>query len=288
MLLVKLINKVQEMKSHYETFNQTEARDFMKSHSQSDYTLLDVREDWEYEESHIPGSYHIPLSDLAERYKEVDVQKPVIAYCRAGGRSAAAASLLKGQGYGDVYNLMGGIGQWENEQAVGPATAGMLYFTGNESIEEIVAMACRMEVNLGEFYKTMAAKAEDADVTATLEKLANFEEKHRNWLLIIYKQMTGEELSEEFLTASLSEHSDVPLEGGLTADEFIEMNAPFLDEPIDIVEMGMMFEAQALDVYMRYAAKAESDESRDLLLKLADEEKAHLKALSNLLTKMGG
>lgn len=274
------------MTSQYETFNQTQARDFMKSHAQSDYTLLDVRQDWEYEESHIPGAYHIPLPELAERVQELDSQKPVIAYCRAGGRSAAASSLLKGQGFGEVYNLMGGMGQWENEEAVGPATAGMMYFTGTESIEEIIAIACRMEVNLGEFYQSMADKNADSDVGQTLRKLSTFEEKHKNWLLIVYRQMTGKELDETFLTTSLSQHSDQPLEGGLTADEFIELNSPFLDEPVDIVEMGMMFEAQALDVYMRYAAKAESQETIDLLLKLADEEKAHLKALSNLLDKL--
>ncbi|BBD07936.1 sulfurtransferase [Desulfovibrio ferrophilus] len=275
------------MQSHYETFQPDQAKAYLESHTEGEFTLLDVREDWEYEEFRIPGATHIPLSELGDRVKEIAKDKPVLAYCRAGGRSAAAASLLKGQDYPVVYNIMGGVDAWQGGSAVGPATAGLAAIPADASIEDIIAVACRMEVNLGKFYEAQAEQAEDSETAATLKKLAGFEDKHKNWLLIIYRQLTGQELDGTFLTDSLAD-GDQPLEGGLTAEEFMELNQPWLDEPVSVVETGMMFETQALDLYMRYANKVEDKESRDLLQKLAQEEKAHLKALGTLLKRIGG
>ncbi len=45
----------------------------------------------------------------------------------------------------------------------------------------------------------------------------------------------------------------------------------------------MMLEAQAMDLYMRYAERSEDQQVKDILFKLADEEKAHLKSLGDLL-----
>ncbi|MBU1003295.1 MAG: hypothetical protein KKE73_12355 [Proteobacteria bacterium] len=286
MMLIKLINGIRQMQSHYETLQPDAAKEYLEAHEEGDFTLLDVREDWEYEEFRIPGAKHIPLSQLGDRVGEVPKDKPVLAYCRAGGRSAAACSLLKGQEHSIVFNIMGGVDAWQGGSAIGPATAGLAAIPDNASIEDIIAVACRMEVNLGKFYAVQAAQAEDPQTADMLKKLAGFEEKHKNWLLIVYRQLTGQELDSAFLTDSLAD-GDLPLEGGLTADEFMELNQPWLDEPVSVVETGMMFEAQALDLYMRYAHKLEDQESKDLLLKLAQEEKAHLKALGTLLKRIG-
>lgn len=287
MMLVKLINGIRQMQSRYETLQPDKAKEYLESNKEGEYTLLDVREDWEYEEFRIPGAKHIPLSQLGDRVSEVPKDKPVLAYCRMGGRSAAAASLLKGQDYPAVYNIMGGVDAWQGGSAVGPAGAGLAAIPDGASIEDIIAVACRMEVNLGKFYEAQAALPDNAESADTLKQLAGFEEKHKNWLLIIYRQLTGQELDPSFLTDSLAD-GDTPLEGGLTADEFMELNQPWLDDPTSVVETGMMFETQALDLYMRYADKVEDKESKDLLVKLANEEKAHLKALANLLERIGG
>ncbi len=286
MLIVKLINGIRQMTSDYETMQPDEARQWMADRKQGGYTLLDVRQDWEYDEAHIPGALHIPLPELDDRLGELDPEKPTVVYCLSGGRSSAAASMLKGKGFGEVFNLMGGMNGWEGAAAVGPKSAGMLYFSGEETVEEVIALACRMEVNLGKFYSGMAQKSE-GNVAETLNKLAGFEEKHKTWLLTVYRQMSGHELDPEFLTASAATPDGPPLEGGLTAEEFIELNFPDFAEPRGVVEAGMMFEAQAMDLYSRYAAKAGSEESRELLTRLAQEEKGHLKALGNLLDRLG-
>lgn len=77
--------------------------------------LLDVREAKERQEGGtIVNAIHIPLGDLKnqlnriEKYKE----KPIIAYCRSGHRSATACSALRKAGFSQVYNLRGGIMAW--------------------------------------------------------------------------------------------------------------------------------------------------------------------------------
>ncbi|WP_462326949.1 rhodanese-like domain-containing protein [Desulfobaculum sp.] len=288
MFLIKLIGGIRKMLSQYKDMSPDKARAYMASNAQGTYTLLDVRQDWEYEEEHLPGALHIPLPRLAEALHTIPHDKPVIAYCHSGGRSSAAASMLRGDGFGEVYNLVGGIAAWTGEGAVGPASAGFIFFSGEETLSEIIALACRMEENLGEFYQRMAEdkRAEAPEVADTLERLAGFEAKHKTWLLTVYRQHTGEELDQSQLTASAQPQDAPPLEGGLTAEEFIERNMPALTSPKGVVEAGMMFEAQALDLYMRYAREAGVQESRELLLTLADEEKRHLKALGTLMDRM--
>ena len=53
---------------------------FIDSNKEGSYTLLDVRQPSEYENTRIPGSKLIPLPNLDDRLKELDPQKPVIAY----------------------------------------------------------------------------------------------------------------------------------------------------------------------------------------------------------------
>lgn len=79
-----------------------------------DAIVLDVREDSEYYAGHIPRSVHVPLGQLAkhaelEKYKK----RPVIAICRSGMRSGRACSVLRKNGFEQVYNLAGGISAWE-------------------------------------------------------------------------------------------------------------------------------------------------------------------------------
>lgn len=76
--------------------------------------VLDVREDSEYYAGHIPHSVHVPLGQLAkhpelEKYKH----RPIIAICRSGMRSGRACSVLRRNGFEQVYNLAGGITAWE-------------------------------------------------------------------------------------------------------------------------------------------------------------------------------
>ena len=77
--------------------------------------ILDVREDSEWNEEHIPGAIHIPLAQLPGRLAELKPYQDsqIIAQCRSGRRSAQASDVLKSAGFSKVYNMEGGIIAWE-------------------------------------------------------------------------------------------------------------------------------------------------------------------------------
>lgn len=74
--------------------------------------LLDVREPYEYELCHIPGSRLIPLEELEKRVGELDPEDEIVVYCHVGVRSARAVELLSSRGFRRARNLMGGIRAW--------------------------------------------------------------------------------------------------------------------------------------------------------------------------------
>ena len=80
-------------------------------------TVLDVREpaEWDGPLGRIPNAVLIPLGQLAERAGEVSKDKPIVAVCRAGGRSAQATNILREAGFDRVANLPGGMLRWRAE-----------------------------------------------------------------------------------------------------------------------------------------------------------------------------
>lgn len=74
---------------------------------EEDAYLLDVRENMEYENGHIKGAHHIPLSELRGRINEIPKDKPVYIHCRTGQRSYNATLALQNLGYNNVVNVTG-------------------------------------------------------------------------------------------------------------------------------------------------------------------------------------
>lgn len=73
--------------------------------------IIDVRNNREYEESHIEGSINIPEYEINENFEKIikNKDKPIIVYCTSGFRSTKAYKKLKKIGYKNVYNLYGGL-----------------------------------------------------------------------------------------------------------------------------------------------------------------------------------
>jgi rhodanese-related sulfurtransferase len=55
------------------------------------------------------------LGALAERAGELAKDRPIVAVCRAGSRSAQATAILREAGFSDVANLAGGMLRWRSE-----------------------------------------------------------------------------------------------------------------------------------------------------------------------------
>ncbi len=79
--------------------------------------IVDVREADEFTGplGHITGAVLIPLGELAERAGELAQDRPIVAVCRAGGRSAQATVILQQAGLKQVANLTGGMLRWRAE-----------------------------------------------------------------------------------------------------------------------------------------------------------------------------
>lgn len=82
----------------------------------SDWTILDVRENTEYDAGHVPSAWLMPYSSKALTFlwTELPKDKPVIVYCRSGGRSVAASMFLAEQGFLKIYNMPGGFNAYSS------------------------------------------------------------------------------------------------------------------------------------------------------------------------------
>jgi len=79
--------------------------------------ILDVRDQWEYDENHLCDAIIIPVSEIDTRINELEPYKDIeiVVYCWSGGRSASASqNLVDNHNFTKIYNMLGGISAWIN------------------------------------------------------------------------------------------------------------------------------------------------------------------------------
>jgi molybdopterin/thiamine biosynthesis adenylyltransferase/rhodanese-related sulfurtransferase len=103
---------LQQVTSEIEEVDASRARGLIDS---GEPFVLDVREQDEWDEGHVPGAVHIPRGNLESRVEraEPDHSRQIVVYCAAGNRSAFAAKTLEELGYEDVVSLAGGFTDWK-------------------------------------------------------------------------------------------------------------------------------------------------------------------------------
>jgi rhodanese-related sulfurtransferase len=75
--------------------------------------LVDVREPWEFQISHIAGSVPLPMADIPARAnRELDPDEHIVVICHHGVRSANVTHWLRQQGFENTQSLVGGIDRW--------------------------------------------------------------------------------------------------------------------------------------------------------------------------------
>ena len=197
-----------------------------------------------------------------------------------GGRSQAAAQLLSGLDFKEIYNLQGGIKAWQGETADGPQELNLDMVRGDETPSEMIALAYGMELGLGVFYQNLTETTQDADLKALFGKLAEIEGHHKQRLFDLLSEIEPPGMD---MAAYEADIRPAILEGGYQLDAFLEQNKAFLQTVSGVLDLAMMLETQALDLYMRFADKSSDAGSQQVLFTLADEEKAHLEALGQLI-----
>ena len=83
--------------------------------NREDATVIDIRDQAEYASGHIPNARHIPVSEFERRKAELEKLKarPLIVCCATGARSGAAIAALRKAGFEKLFNLRGGLHEWE-------------------------------------------------------------------------------------------------------------------------------------------------------------------------------
>lgn len=263
-----------------ENLSVDDAKELVEGNKEPEIVILDVRQPEEYRFGHLPGAVFIPLPDLIDKVGELDPKKPVITYCRSGSRSRAAAAFLLSEGFSKVYNMDGGITAWKGLTATGSYGEGLVLLKGRETTEELISLALVLEEGSRIFYASVAELTPDKDAQKTFTKIAEAEEKHKANIREAYKLATGSNLAEDILKKE-------PLKGVMEGGGKIEDAISFLKEKdrtlIDILEVAMQVETNALDLYIKILREGEDASAKKVFEALIEEEKQHLFRLGRLL-----
>ncbi len=103
---------LQQVKSEIAEVDARQAQELIASDSPA---IVDVREQEEWDEGHLPGAVHVPRGHLESRIEGAvpDRSQSVVVYCASGSRSAFAAKTLEELGYDNVASLAGGFTDWK-------------------------------------------------------------------------------------------------------------------------------------------------------------------------------
>lgn len=94
-----------------------EVSKYEKKMTQPEVQLVDVRTPEEFSEGHLENAINIDVTadDFDAKVASLDKEKPVMVYCKSGGRSAKASAKLKELGFKTITDLEGGITNWKSE-----------------------------------------------------------------------------------------------------------------------------------------------------------------------------
>jgi rhodanese-related sulfurtransferase len=105
------------LKSQADGVQVLDVAKYEKKMAQPDVQLVDVRTPEEFNEGHIENAVNIDFmaDDFDAKVVSLDKEKPVMVYCKSGGRSAKASARLKELGFKNITDLEGGISNWTSE-----------------------------------------------------------------------------------------------------------------------------------------------------------------------------
>jgi len=263
-------------------WNVAQVREYMDKHDPEQYTLLDVRQTEEYAEGHLPGGRLISVGELYERIGELDKNKPTIVYCRSGIRGGNGAAMLLNAGFSDVWNMTGGIMAWKGMVATGAPEAGMVWFDAAKNPEDTVTLAWILEGGAKTFYEKMAEQFAPSEAADLFDNLAHAEAHHMAALRALFQNITGRQ--QDPLTPGEVAAKDT-MEGGISVRKALAWAER--QKAIDVLEFAVAMEVNAYDRYLKVMQTVKESRSREVLEKLAQEEKVHLDRLLKSFVQNG-
>lgn len=116
-VLLVLFSLTSCLKKQVEGVKVVDVAAYEKQLKQSDVQLIDVRTPEEFNQGHLENAKNINImgDDFDAQVASLDKTKPVMVYCKSGGRSAKASERLKELGFTTITDLEGGITNWNSE-----------------------------------------------------------------------------------------------------------------------------------------------------------------------------
>lgn len=254
-------------------------RQYMSSHKENDYVVIDVREVEEYRAQHIPGAKLMPLSELEQRLSEVDTmaEKHKIFFCRSGARSGRAAGFFAdARGLRNVFNVAGGILGWNGH--VLPEFPNVRAFDAKGTIPEVLEQAIRLEKGADRLYAGLLAHFEGTAQHDTIRMLSEAEEAHGRAVYGALRKVSAGHL-EDFETFYAGLDGDI-LEGGEAVEKVVSIAKQAAGQgTASLLELALDLEHKAYDLYRNLAHRSDDPQLRATFLDLAENEKRHARAL---------
>jgi len=269
--------------SEFEDITTPELKQFIKSHKEKEYLIVDVRQPDEYTKGHIPGAKFIPLNELLSDFSDLPADRDVIFYCHSGGRSVAAASMFSEEGITEktIYNLEGGILSWEGKTLKGFPK--IQVFDKTKKPVELLLTAMDLEKGAWRFYTHILKNFAVDPIIPTLERLSKAEIAHARTVYGFWKKTESTPMAFDQLYESLKGEI---LEGGeslanaMAYLKDIEENAC-----LRILELAIHMEYAAFDLYKTMAEQEKDQTVRDSFLSIAQAEKSHMRMLVRALDR---
>jgi rhodanese-related sulfurtransferase/rubrerythrin len=246
--------------------------------------LVDVRQPAEYEAGHLPGAQLIPLMDLESRTRDWDRDQPIIVYCYSGHRSLAAGLALCGQGFHELYHLTGGIYHWPYNIVTGKNHDPNII--GGAGLRDILVTALEMESGARSFYLKWGQKTTSPAVKRLFNRLAAFEEEHMKRLYRTASQLPDERPLLEF--AQYAELASPLMEGGTKTSAALSRPDEEFSGETEVLEFSIEKEYLAYDLYKQAAAFLDNTAAKNLLHRLAQEERSHADTLLRWMPRLPG
>lgn len=119
LLITVLISACNDSDSVYRNINVQEAAILIDSkNNHTDFVILDVRTPEEFDQGHLQNAILLDYytQSFLDELNQLEKHKIYLVYCHSGKRSRKTLNLMKNLGFTEVYNMSGGILQWNKAE----------------------------------------------------------------------------------------------------------------------------------------------------------------------------
>jgi len=175
--------------------------------------------------------------------------------------------------------MNGGIDAWDGLVSRATVGQGMYLIEGDETVEEVMALAYGLEEGSRRFYQELAERSDVPEARRLFETLRDAEIRHEDQLWERYRALHGKPGERRMFEENIVPRA---LEGGLSPDQLLTGHPEVVGGYADSLDLAMAMETDALDLYLRMAAAFDDAEIQSVFFELAEEERGHLKKLGDL------